>query len=137
MTISSILSHLSPSHLADYAASKAAVSALHNSLFHEIQAHADPHVRRNVKTLLVEVGQLDTSLFEMTRLPRWARFVGPVVEGKDVAKWITWYVERGEGGVLRLPFYARCVGVWWGVVPGCVERCVRWLSGVDGAVRRK
>ena len=86
--------------------------------------------------LLVEVGQMDTALFSMTRLPWWARFMGAVVEGKDVARWITWYVERGEGGVLRLPFYARCVGAWWAVVPGALERCLRWASGVDRAVRR-
>ena len=138
VTLSSVLAHLAPSHLADYAASKAAISALHASLTHEIQAHEDPFVRRNVKTLLVEAGQMDTSLFTpLTRLPAWARFASGVAEGKDVARWITWYVERGEGGVVRLPFYAACVGVWWGVVPGALQRVLRWASGVDAAVRRR
>jgi short-subunit dehydrogenase len=138
VTISSILAPLAPSHLSDYAASKTAASTLHASLQHEIASHTDPHVRRNLKTLLVEVGQLDTGLFggdAAPKLPAWARFFGPVVEAKDVVRWITWYLERGEGGVVRLPFYARCVGVWWGVVPSSLQRVVRWASGVDGAVR--
>jgi NAD(P)-dependent dehydrogenase (short-subunit alcohol dehydrogenase family) len=138
VTITSILGPLAPSHLSDYAASKTAALTLHASLQHEIASHANPHVRRNLKTLLVELGQLDTGLFggaAAPDLPAWARFFGPVVEAKDVVRWITWYLERGEGGVVRLPFWARCVGIWWPVVPGSVQRVVRWASGVDHAVR--
>lgn len=80
---------------------------------------------------------MDTDLFGMTKLSAVMRFLGPKVETKDVVRWVTWYLERGEGGVLRLPFWARCVGgPGWGLVPGAVERGVRWVSGVDGAVRR-
>lgn len=80
---------------------------------------------------------MDTGLFAMTRLPGWVGRVASVVETKDVVRWITWYVERGEGGVLRLPFWAGAVGAWWGVVPGGVRRVVRGSVGVDRAVRTK
>ena len=42
-------------------------------------------------------------------------------------------VERGEGGVIRMPFYAKCVPVL-GVLPGGVQRVVRWWSGIDRAI---
>lgn len=139
VTISSVLSHLSPSHLADYAASKAAIAALHASLEHEVLSHPDPWVRNNIKTLLVEVGQMDTGLFGggLTKLPWWTGWWGTVVEGKDVARWITWYIERGEGGVVRLPVWARLVGSFWGLVPVGVKRVARSVTGIDQAVRRR
>ncbi|KIX96564.1 uncharacterized protein Z520_07830 [Fonsecaea multimorphosa CBS 102226] len=134
ITISSILSHLAPAKLADYSASKAAVSALHNTLCHELRTHPDPSVFDKVKTILVEPGQLSTQLFaDITRVPFYAHFFGPVLEAKDVAKEIVRWVERGDGGVIRMPFYAKCVP-FLGVMPGAVQRVVRWWSGIDRAI---
>ncbi|KIW93202.1 uncharacterized protein Z519_05807 [Cladophialophora bantiana CBS 173.52] len=134
VTISSILSHLAPARLADYNASKSAVSALHSTLCHELRTHPDPSVFHKVKTILVEPGQLSTQLFaDITRVPFYAHFFGPVLEAKDVAKEIVRCVERGDGGVIRMPFYAKCVP-FLGVMPGAAQRVVRWWSGIDRAI---
>ncbi|KIW62517.1 hypothetical protein PV04_10684 [Phialophora macrospora] len=134
ITISSILAHLSPSRLADYSCSKAAISSLHNTLYHELLTHPDSGVFSRVKTLLVEPGMLSTQLFsDITRVPWYANFFGPMLEAKDVAKEILRWVERGDGGVIRMPFYAKCVPVL-GVMPGVVQRAVRWWSGIDRAI---
>ncbi|OAP54705.1 hypothetical protein AYL99_11153 [Fonsecaea erecta] len=134
ITISSILAHLTPAKLADYSASKAAVSALHDTLCHELRTHPDPSVFHEVKTILVEPGQLSTELFaDITRVPFYAHFFAPVLEAKDVAKEIVRWVERGDGGVIRMPFYAKCVPLL-GVMPGAVQRVVRWWSGIDRAI---
>jgi short-subunit dehydrogenase len=134
ITISSILSHLSPARLSDYSASKAAISSLHNTLYHELLTHPDRNAFSRVKTLLVEPGMLSTQLFsDITKLPWYAHFFGPVLEAKDVAKEILRVVERGEGGVIRMPFYAKCVPML-GVLPGSLQRVVRWWSGIDRAI---
>ncbi|KAJ9614479.1 hypothetical protein H2200_002616 [Cladophialophora chaetospira] len=134
ITISSILSHLSPSRLSDYSASKAAISSLHNTLYHELLTHSDHTIFSRVKLLLVEPGMLSTQLFsDITSVPWYANFFGPVLEAKDVAKEIVKWVERGDGGVIRMPFYAKCVPLL-SVVPGSVQRVVRWWSGIDTAI---
>ncbi|RMZ80019.1 hypothetical protein DV738_g3033, partial [Chaetothyriales sp. CBS 135597] len=120
VTISSVLAHLRPARLADYAASKAAASAIHHTLAHEIAASRDGSSAALIKTLLVETGQLDTPLFaDVTRLPWYANFFAPVLDPKDVADAIIRVVSRGEGGVLRMPLYASVVGAgWYAVLPG-------------------
>lgn len=71
-------------------------------------------------------------------LPWYANFFGPVLDTKDVADEIVKRIWMGQGGVLRMPFYARCVGSgWYAVLPGCVKRGVRWWSGIDGAMGGK
>jgi len=134
VTISSILAHLGPASLSDYAASKAAASSLHHTLMHEIHAHADAKIRQNLKTVLVEPGQLDTQLFsELTTLPWYANFLGPVLEAKDVAKEIVRVLGRGDGGVIRMPFYAKWVP-WYAVAPSSIQAFSRWFSGIDSSI---
>ena len=89
-----------------------------------------------MKTLLVETGQIDTALFAGVTLPWYANFVGPVLESKDVAREIIGIVGRGEGGVLRMPVYAKVVGsAAWAMIPGGLMGLMRWGAGVDGAMR--
>ncbi|EXJ82469.1 hypothetical protein A1O3_06282 [Capronia epimyces CBS 606.96] len=134
VTISSILSHLAPARLADYTMSKAAASSLHQTLCHELRNHPDPSVFARVKTLLVETGQLDTQLFaNKTSLPFYANFFAPVLEAKDVAKEIVRTIERGDGGVIRSPFYAKCVP-FYSVLPGTLQLLLRRFSGIDTAI---
>lgn len=88
-----------------------------------------------VKTLLVEPGQLDTQLFaDKTSVPFYAHFFGPVLEAKDVAKEILRKIERGDGGEIRIPFYAKCM-VFFPVLPGTVQLAFRWFSGIDRAMK--
>jgi len=56
-----------------------------------------------------------------------------VLEAKDIAKEIVRRVERGDGGVIRMPFYAKCVPML-SVMPGGVQMLVRWWSGIDRAI---
>lgn len=134
VTISSILSHLAPASLADYTSSKSAISSLHHTLQHELRSHPDPSTFARVKTLLVETGQIKTQLFaDKTSLPSYAEFFGPVLEAKDVAKEIVKTIERGDGGVLRMPFYAKCMP-FYAVLPGTAQNLVRWFSGIDQAI---
>ncbi|KIV97446.1 hypothetical protein PV10_01198 [Exophiala mesophila] len=136
VTISSILSHLSPASLADYSASKTAISSLHHTLRHELSSHPEPSVFHKVKTLLVETGQLDTGLFaEKTSLPFYAEFFGPVLEASKVAKDIVKAIERGDGGVIRMPFYAKVMPLY-PILPGMVQNLIRWFSGIDRAIGR-
>jgi len=134
VTISSILSHLAPASLADYTSSKAAISSLHQTLQHELHSHTDPSTFARVKTLLVETGQIKTELFaDKTTLPFYAEFFGPMLEAKDIAKEIVKTIERGDGGVLRMPFYAKCIP-FYAILPGTVQTLVRSFSGIDRAI---
>ncbi|KAI9816079.1 MAG: hypothetical protein M1832_005162 [Thelocarpon impressellum] len=127
VTVSSVLGQLGASRLSDYAASKAALLALHSSLTAELA----PHPR--IKTVLVAPGQLSTPLFRGVRTP--SAFLAPVVEAVDVAKEVIAFVDGGRGGEIRLPLYARWVG-WWAVLPPGVQRALRWAAGVDRAMER-
>lgn len=136
VTISSILSHLAPASLADYAASKSAVSSLHHTMTNELRSHPSAKVRRSIKTVLIEVGQMDTQLFtDVTKLPWYAHFVGPILEAKDVAKEIINVLDRGDGGIIRLPFYAKLMP-WYAVMPATFQLLLRWFSGIDSAIRQ-
>ena len=131
VTISSILGHLAPAKLSDYAATKAAVSSLHHALTNEVRL--DKNLKSRIKTILVEIGQMNTTMFANVKVPWYAEFVGPVLEAKDVARAIVETIDSGEGGVIRLPFYATLVP-WYGVMPGSIQRLLRWASGIDRAL---
>ncbi len=130
VSVSSILSHFSPAHLAAYSASKAALSSLHYTLTAEIRNQRLSH---KIKTILVEPGQIDTTLFAGVETP--SRFFAPVLDTREVCKAITGLVDAGEGGVIRMPSYAGWVA-WYGVLPVALQRVLRWLSGLDGAMKK-
>ncbi|KAJ9661165.1 hypothetical protein H2198_002109 [Neophaeococcomyces mojaviensis] len=134
VTISSLLAHLSPSRLSDYSASKAALSSLHACLTHEIANNPSKDVRDKVKTVLVEPGMIQTQLFaDITKVPWYANFFGPVLEVNDIAKAIIDKLSRGESGVIRMPFYSKCMPVY-AVMPGSMQTFMRWFSGIDAAI---
>ncbi len=56
--------------------------------------------------------------------------MGPRVEVREVAMRIVGMVDRGEGGEVRMPAYARWIG-GMGALPVGVQRALRELSGVD------
>jgi len=134
VTISSLLAHLSPCRLSDYSASKAALSSLHACLTHEIASNASKEVRERVKTILVEPGMIQTQLFaDITKVPWYSNFFGPVLEVNEIAKTIIEKISRGESGVIRMPFYSKCMPVY-AVMPGSVQKFMRWFSGIDTAI---
>lgn len=134
VTISSLLAHLNPARLADYNASKAALSSLHTTLTYEISTNPDTKIRNGVKTVLVEPGQIHTQLFaDITEVPWYANFFGPILEVNEVAKAIVQQLESGESGIIRMPFYSKCMPLY-GVMPGSVQKFMRWFSGIDKAI---
>lgn len=126
VTMSSVLGHLGAAQLSDYSASKAGLIALHHSLTAELKAYP------NIKTVLVEPGQLSTPLFSGTVTPN--SFFAPVLEPVDVAREIIATIDKGSSAVLAMPLYARWVG-WMGVLPVGVQVIARKLSGIDGAMK--
>jgi NAD(P)-dependent dehydrogenase (short-subunit alcohol dehydrogenase family) len=128
VTISSILAHMTPANLTDYAATKAAVSALHTSLTMELRQQ---DLTDKVKTILVETGQIDTELFGGVETP--SNFFGPILDTREVAKEIVKLVNNGDGGLVRMPAYARFID-WYVVLPAGLQMLVRWGSGIDVAL---
>lgn len=79
---------------------------------------------------------MDTGLFEGVEVRGWwRRFLGPVVEGKEVAREVVRLVEGGRGGLVAVPAYAGLIG-WMGVLPVGVRKLVRGWSGVDESMSR-
>lgn len=131
ITVSSILAHLGASHLSTYTASKAALTAYHASLSVELASTAP-----QIKTILVATGQLDTQLFGNVKLRGWWRnFFGPVLGAGEVAVKIVEMIDRGEGGVVAEPAYARWIA-WLGVLPVGIQRAAKRWSGTDDAFAR-
>jgi NAD(P)-dependent dehydrogenase (short-subunit alcohol dehydrogenase family) len=133
VTISSVLGKLGAANLTDYAAAKAGLIAMHNSLRAELASGGCgmPEGRRNIRTVLVTPGQLGTGLFAGVETP--SSFLGPVVEAVELAAEIVRVVDAGESGEVSLPLYTGWVWVLEGL-PGSLKRVVRWASGVDGAM---
>ena len=128
VTVSSVLGYLGAAHLSAYTASKAALLAYHASLTSELAVKAP-----KVKTILVTPGQLDTQLFGNVKLRGWARtFFGPIVGAGEVAVKIVEMIDRGEGGVVSEPAYARWIA-WLGVLPAGLQRLARSWAGIDDA----
>jgi short-subunit dehydrogenase len=91
-------------------------------------------LRSNIKTILVEVGQMDTEMFARVETTWYASFIGPVLEAKDVGRAIVNMIDRGESGIIRMPFYATLVP-WYGIMPGSLQMVLRWASGIDRALK--
>lgn len=128
VTVSSVLAHLGAAHLSAYTASKAALLAYHASLTSELATKAP-----QVKTILVAPGQLDTQMFGNVKLRGWSRnFFGPVAGAGEVAVKIVKIIDRGEGGVVSEPTYARWIA-WLGVLPVGLQRIAKTWAGTDDA----
>lgn len=125
--MSSVLGRLGAAHLSDYAASKAALIAMHNSLAAEVAAYP------KIKTILVAPGQLSTEMFGDLKLNALQRFVGPVVPVSEFAVQLVKMINDGRGGVLAEPFYARWIGALE-CLPWGAQKLVRSWAGVDTAM---
>ncbi|KAK6343221.1 hypothetical protein TWF730_010821 [Orbilia blumenaviensis] len=126
VTISSVLSHIGPKQCSDYAASKAAVRLLHESLTAEVAQY------ENIKTLLVCPGQISTPLFDGVDTP--STFFAPVLEPVDIAKEIMAAIDSGAAGNLDFPLYSKWIVVMY-ALPVSIQRLLRWISGCDDAMK--
>ena len=125
VTVSSVLSQIGPKQTSDYAASKAAVRLLHESLTAELIEYPA------IKTLLVVPGQFSTPLFDGVKTP--SNFLAPIMEPIEVAKEVISAIDGGRGGELALPLYSRWIVVM-NVLPVSLQRLLRWMSGCDSAM---
>lgn len=100
VNIASTLGILSPAKISAYAASKASLISLHNSLTFELNTQETC----NTRTLLVITGQLNTEMFNGFIAPR--QFFAPVVDSKRLANKIVTQIIQGKSTVINEPFYA-------------------------------
>ncbi|KAK3683749.1 hypothetical protein B0T22DRAFT_468724 [Podospora appendiculata] len=127
VTVSSVIGHTGAAQLADYAAAKAGVTALHKSLAAELKT-THPQLR----TVLVTPGQLSTPLFYGVQTPN--AFLAPVVEPVDVAKAVIAAIDGGRNEAIAMPLYARWIE-WYNVLPLGLQAVARRIAGVDVGMR--
>lgn len=125
VTMSSVLGHTGASHLTDYTAAKAGLTAMHRSLAAEMRTHPE------IKMVLVTPGQLSTPLFRGLKTP--SNFFAPVVEPVEVAKEVIAAIDGGSSAWLAMPLYSRWID-WMNVMPVGMEKLVRLVSGIDTAM---
>jgi NAD(P)-dependent dehydrogenase (short-subunit alcohol dehydrogenase family) len=125
VTVSSVMGHIGAARLADYAAAKAGLTALHKSLTAELKG-------TEVRTVLVEPGQLSTPLFYGVQTP--SAFLAPVVEPVEIVKEIIAAVDGGCSTHVAQPFYARWID-YYSVLPIGVQALVRRWASVDEAMK--
>jgi len=130
VTVTSVLGRLGAANLSAYAASKAALHALHQSLRAEL---AQNPAAKEIKTILVTPGQMGTNMFAGVKTP--SNFLAPIVSPAQVAKDILGLIEKGESGEVALPLYSRYIDVL-GALPVGVQAVVRRWSGVDTAITK-
>ncbi|KAF2403802.1 NAD(P)-binding protein [Trichodelitschia bisporula] len=129
VTVASVLGYLGCANLSSYTSAKAGLLALHASLRAELAYSTHPNAR-NIKTILVAPGQLDTGLFAGLTTP--SAFLAPVVPPVELAREIVDLVDAGRSGDICRPVYTRFVPLV-PALPAGVQRVVRAWSGVDAA----
>lgn len=127
LTMASVLGHIGAAHLSDYAAAKAGLIAMHNSLAAELRQSKNEGAPF-IKTILVTPGQVATPMFRGVETP--SPFFAPVVEPVEIAKAIVKMIDYGESGVIAMPFYASWIQLML-VLPVGVQKLLRDWSGVD------
>ncbi|KAH8730925.1 hypothetical protein GQ44DRAFT_746780 [Phaeosphaeriaceae sp. PMI808] len=130
VTVSSVLGHLGAANLSAYAASKAALLALHHSLRAEL---AQIPEAAEIKTILVTPGQMSTKMFADVKSP--SNFFAPTVTPAELGKTIIRLIERGESGEVAIPLYSNYIG-FYHMLPVGIKHIIRRLSGIDTAVGR-
>ena len=124
INIASILGILTPAKVAAYAASKAALIAFHQSYSFELQNEGV----RNIRTLLVTPGQLNTEMFAGFKPPR--QFFAPVIDIDTLAARIVSCCESGQRGQLNEPFYCSFAHLLM-CIPYSLQRTVRSFTCID------
>lgn len=124
VTISSVLGYIGPAGLTSYCASKGGLNTMHDSLAHELKQHD------GVRTLLVTVGQMDSTMFNGVDTP--SNFLAPILQTSEVALRVVEAVEQGRGGEFSMPLYASLIHLTK-IIPMGVVDLVRKTFGMDKA----
>ncbi|KAF9954877.1 hypothetical protein BGZ72_004191 [Mortierella alpina] len=129
ITMSSSMGIMTAPHVADYAASKAAVKVFHEALETELKyVYKTP----NVKTTLVCCGKIETGMFQGVRenMP----FFTPTLEPIEVVRQIIASMELRRGrNQIMMPLYANFVP-FVSITPVWFQDLARRISGADKAM---
>ena len=142
VTVSSVLGYLGAAGLADYTATKAALTAFHESLRAELSImSAKMHQSPRVNTILATPGQLSTALFAHVPAPPLASFLGPTVTPAALATEIIRAVDEGRDKELSMPLYTQWIGTLR-ILPAGIAKIFRLAVGLDwagwqGTMRKK
>lgn len=124
VNIASTLGILSPAKISVYAASKAALISIHNSLTFELNTQE----KCNTRTLLVITGQLNTRMFNGFIAPR--QFFAPVVNSEQLANKIVAHAIQGKSTVINEPFYANFAYLLMSM-PSSIQAIARKFAQMD------
>lgn len=133
VTVSSVLGYLGAAGLADYTATKAALTAFHESLRAELSMYKSnmaPPPR--VNTILATPGQLSTNLFAHVPSPPLASFLGPTVTPAALGAMIIRAVDEGKDAHLSPPLYTQWTGILR-LLPMGLAKSLRVAVGLDWA----
>lgn len=125
VSVSSVLGILAPKNLLVYAATKAAIIQVHESLTQELKAY------KSIRLLLVTPGQLTTDMFADVSPSR--LFFAPLVNHIALAGAIVEKISTGETGELCEPLYANFLSIVK-TLPLILQQACRWFSGMDEKV---
>lgn len=126
VTVSSTLGSLAPKNLSVYAASKAAITQIHEALTREVSEYP------TIRLLLVTPGQLSTKMF--TDVQPSKTFLAPMVNHAKLACKIVARINRGEKGEMCLPFYANFLPMIRSL-PILVQDLCRKFSEMDDKIK--
>lgn len=119
VTVSSVLSQVTPQNASIYCASKAALSSIHEAFVHT----------RNKKGLLVLPGQLkDTSLFANIKNDH--TFLAPLVDINKLSAKVVSRVAELHNGTIIEPLYGHFIQIL-GKLPYWLQAMLREASGLD------
>ncbi|CCD27143.1 Tda5p NDAI_0J02510 [Naumovozyma dairenensis CBS 421] len=124
VNVASTLGILTPVKVAGYSASKAALIAFHQSYSFELQMRGVS----NIRTLLIILGQLNTTMFGGFEPPR--QFFAPIVSTESVAQKIVRKCQVGERGEINEPFYSNWAHILMNM-PFMIQTLVRKLAKID------
>lgn len=133
VTVSSVMGLVGSAQISDYAASKAALVNLHESLRYELdKRYKTPKIR----TTLVLPGHTMTPLFSRMSLPTaaWFKFLAPSLPPHTIAKAIIAALDEQESRTIYLPFFTNFVRLVE-ILPSFGRDFFQWLSGADYAMQ--
>lgn len=133
ITVSSVMGIVGAAQICDYAASKAALISLNESLRYELNhCYNCPQIR----TTLVVAGHVLTPMFGSVKFPPFAlhRFVFPSVPPVTVVKRIISALDEQHSQVIMVPFFVYFTP-FLTYLPSFVRDLAQWVSGADYALR--
>ncbi|TFK22320.1 retinal short-chain dehydrogenase/reductase [Coprinopsis marcescibilis] len=133
ITVSSVMGIVGCAQMTDYCASKAAVSALHQSLRYELDhRYKCPKIR----TTLVSPGHIHTPMFQSVELPRSAlwNFFFPSIQPITIVKRIIAAMDEQHSQTIYLPFYAN-FSPYVPLLPSFLRDFAQWVTYADYAMQ--